>query len=152
DSVYETDASLNQYLGLHYPSSNSPDGTLKPILEHASAPLHALRFPQRIAKWLTELSGVIDGKEEKQPSATRALDVGCAVGGSSFELALHFSAVDAFDFSSNFIQAAERMQKMEHVTFDVPLEGDISETIVAQHEPGVTETVASRVKFFVGDA
>ena len=58
DNVYETDASLHQYLGLHFPSSTSVNGSLSPILEHAHAPLHGLRFPQRIAQWLVELSGV----------------------------------------------------------------------------------------------
>jgi putative 4-mercaptohistidine N1-methyltranferase len=149
DNVYETDAILNQYLGLHYPSSKSVDGNLSPILEHANAPVHGLRFPQRIAQWLTGLSGV---KDDTSQQSTRALDVGCAVGGSSFELACSFSKVDAFDFSANFIRAAERMKRMEHPTFDVPLEGDISETMIARHENKITATIASRVNFFVGDA
>ena len=152
DNVYETDASLHQYLGLHFPSFKSiSDANLSPILEHANAPLHGLRFPQRIAQWLIELSGVKDEPENASPQF-RALDVGCAVGGSSFELAKHFSKVDAFDFSATFIQAAEQMKQLEHVTFMVPVEGDISETMVAKHEEGVTKDVASRVNFFVGDA
>jgi hypothetical protein len=88
-NVYETDQLLGMYLGLHFPLSGSKE-SVTPILDHASAPLHGLRFPQRVAELLVSLN----------PARTnnRALDVGCAVGGSSFELAKSFDHVEAFDF------------------------------------------------------
>ena len=88
NNVYESNDSLNMYLGLHYPSSGSQEG-VSPIIDHKSAPFHGLRFPQRVAELLISL----------QPSKLEtALDVGCAVGGASFELAKSFEKVDAFDF------------------------------------------------------
>ena len=89
--AYETKESLNMYLGLHFPTSGVGDGTgTDPILNHSGLPNHALRFPQRVAKLLVSL--------KPEHTNGRALDIGCAVGGSSFELAKTFDTVEAFDF------------------------------------------------------
>jgi hypothetical protein len=87
-NVYETEDSLHMYLGLHFPYSGSAEG-MSPIISHTGAPTHGLRFPQRVAELLISL---------KPKSTVAALDVGCAVGGASFELAKTFEKVDAFDF------------------------------------------------------
>lgn len=81
-NVYESDDLLAMYLGLHFPLSGSKE-KVDPII-------HGLRFPQRVADLLCSLGPV--------RTNNRALDVGCAVGGSSFELAKSFDHVEAFDF------------------------------------------------------
>jgi hypothetical protein len=88
DNVYETDDLLHMYLGLHFPMSGM--GNLQPIMEHDKSPIHALRFPQRVSELLRSLNPV--------RTNNRALDIGCSVGGSSFELAKSFDHVEAFDF------------------------------------------------------
>jgi putative 4-mercaptohistidine N1-methyltranferase len=143
DSVYETESSLHMYLGLHYPSSGKKEN-VSPILPHVGSPEHALRFPQRVARLLSDLEPTVTNR--------RALDIGCAVGGSAFELARAFDRVDAFDFSSSFVQAAKRMQSQEHVTFRVPVEAGLYEEVQAAHEPGTTPGILSKVRFFEGDA
>lgn len=143
-NVYETDSSLHMYLGLHYPSSGEKE-KVPPILSHDNAPIHGLGFPQRVAGLLSRL----------KPFSTnqKALDIGCAVGGSSFELAKTFDHVDAFDFSSSFVNAAKRMQKNpENVRFRIPMEAELFEEVQAVHEDGVTEEERSKVNFFTGDA
>ena len=141
-NVYETDDSLHMYLGLHYPSSGTQE-CVSPIINHRSAPTHGLRFPQRVAELLTSL----------QPAKMdKALDMGCAVGGASFELAKTFDEVDAFDFSNSFVDAAKRMQAGENVRFNIPIEADIFEEVEAVHEEGVTQEMLNKVKFFQGDA
>jgi hypothetical protein len=77
DNVYESEASLHMYLGLHYPSSGEKEN-VPSILPHAHAPTHGTRFPQRVAQLLVALEPVRTNHT--------VLDVGCAVGGSSFEL------------------------------------------------------------------
>jgi putative 4-mercaptohistidine N1-methyltranferase len=144
DPVYESESSLHMYLGLHYPSSGSEEGAA-PILPHPGSPDHALRFPQRVA-------GMLSGLAPAAGASRRALDVGCAVGGSAFELARHFDRVDAFDYSASFIRAARRMQNLEPVTFRVPVEADLYEEVRAAHEPGTAPEALSRVRFFEGDA
>lgn len=87
--VYESDNLLNQYLGLHYSQSGERE-EMNPILDHGNAPIHGLRFPQRVASILSML--------EPARTNNKALDIGCAVGGSSFQLAKSFDHVEAFDF------------------------------------------------------
>lgn len=144
NNVYENDASLCMYLGLHYPNSGIAEN-MPPILPHDHSPLHGLRFPQRVAELLIRL---------KPKKFERALDIGCAVGGSSFELAKTFEHVDAFDYSRSFIGAAKRMQNAHDtdVVFQVPIEAELFETVQAIHEEGVTPEVTAKVDFFVGDA
>jgi len=141
-NVYETDDLMSMYLGLHFPLSGSREG-VDAVIDHVAAPLHGLRFPQRVANLLTALA------PEK---LERALDVGCAVGGTSFELAKSFNHVEAFDFSDNFVSAAKRLQSGEQLTFEVPIEGDISKQVSVVQEDGVDMSVMSRVNFFQGDA
>lgn len=143
DNVYETNDSLHMYLGLHYPSSGVKEG-VSPILPHNQSPVHGTHFPQRVANLLTSLN--------PERTTNKALDMGCSVGGSSFELAKSFDHVDAFDFSENFIKAAKSMQAGGKMDFKVPIEAELFETVEAVLEPGVTPEVAVKVNFFVGDA
>ena len=80
----------------------------------------------------------------------RALDVGCSVGGSSFQLATYFDHVEAFDYSENFIATAKRIQSGEQVSFQVPIEGDISAKATVETE--VDASVIKKVNFFRGNA
>ena len=143
DNVYESQDLLSMYLGLHFPLSGSE--SIQPIMDHGmTTPLHGLRFPQRVAELLCTLKPL--------KSNNRALDVGCAVGGSSFELAKSFDHVEAFDFSESFVMAAKRIQSGEQLSFNIPIEGDISEEVLVVQEPGVDSKVMARVNFFQGDA
>jgi len=143
DNVYETDESLDMYLGLHYPTSGEKEG-IPPILAHANAPVHGTRFPQRVANLLSSL--------EPERTNNSALDMGCAVGGASFELAKDFNHVDAFDFSESFVDAAKRIQAGENIPFKIPVEAELFEEVQAVHEEGMSPNTLSRVNFFTGDA
>ena len=88
-NVYESTTLRDMYLGLHFSSSGVEEG-IKPIIPHPNCPEYGLRFPQRVSELLVSL--------KPSRSNNRALDIGCAVGGSSFELAKHFDHVEAFDF------------------------------------------------------
>jgi putative 4-mercaptohistidine N1-methyltranferase len=143
ESVYETEDSLHMYLGLHFPSSGEKEN-ISPILPHEHAPNHAVRFPQRVVHLLNSL--------KPEYTNNRALDIGCAVGGASFELAKSFNHVDAFDFSHSFVEAAKRMQTAQDVRFRIPVEAELYEEVRAVHEPGITSQILSKVDFFTGDA
>jgi len=140
--VYETPALLDMYLGLHFPASGEGEG-VPPLLPHASAPAHALRFPQRCAE-LLEKHAPVAAAAGGAAARRRALDVGCAVGGASFELAKTFDDVVGFDFSKSFITAANAMKAGEDVRFMVPVEGDCS---VEVRQVGQLQGTASRHHF-----
>lgn len=142
-NVYEDDTARNMYLDLHYPRSGQVKVVDSIFPQDCMPPAQSIGFPQRVAELLIRL----------QPKCMdAALDVGCAVGGSSFALAKAFQNVDAFDFSRSFIDTAIGMKNHEQIVFQIPIEADIHQTVVALHEPGVIPDLTSRVHFFVGDA
>jgi len=143
-NVYEKKALLDMYLGLHFPSSGVGEG-VDAILDHPDAPNHGLRFPQRVGELLC---GLLPKKTNG-----RVLDLGCAVGGTSFWLAKHFDQVEALDFSDAFISAAKEMQNSATMKFDVPIEADITKTVTAVHEPDAGNLADfKKINFFTGDA
>lgn len=82
----------------------------------------------------------------------KALDLGCAVGRSSFELATYFDEVDALDFSARFISSAVELQQNGIKRYTVKNEGDlVSFKEVQLQELGLSE-VAGRCNFMQADA
>jgi putative 4-mercaptohistidine N1-methyltranferase len=148
--VYETQALLDMYLGLHFPASGAREG-VAPMLPHSHAPHHGLRFPQRVAQLLAS-HAPLSARARGGSGPTRALDVGCAVGGASFELATRFDQVVGFDFSASFVAAAQAMQRGDEVAFTVPVEGDCAVQVTATHEPNVDAAARRRCSFHQGDA
>src|ERR1700739_4426570 len=94
-NIYETDQLLAEYLLFHY-------GEDAEVLPWPAGPVNALRYPIRCVTECFNLVGL--------PPRARALDLGCAVGRSSFELARHCSEVIGIDYSQNFIEAAEKIR------------------------------------------
>ena len=85
-------------------------------------------------------------------SNIRALDIGCAVGRSAFELARHFHHVDALDFSARFISSAVELQQSGIKRYTIKDEGElVSFREIQLHELGLAET-ASRCQFMQADA
>jgi len=96
---YESPKLLDEYLLFHY-------GTAEEILPWDFGPATALNFPVRTVEALDW---------ERLSDNSRALDLGCAVGRSSFELSRHCAEVIGIDFSQSFVDAAERIrQEGEH--------------------------------------
>jgi len=78
-----------------------------------------------------------------------ALDVGCAVGGASFELAKSFEIVVGMDYSKHFVDAAEHMKSSRPVKYTAQVEGDIHKEYLA----AIPEDVdVDRLRFVQGDA
>lgn len=80
---------------------------------------------------------------------SRALDLGCAVGASSFELARFHDEVLGIDYSHAFVDAARKMAEMGSLRFRIPLEGMQSREIEATLPENID---ISRVRFTQGDA
>jgi putative 4-mercaptohistidine N1-methyltranferase len=88
----------------------------------------------------------------KDKPKTKALDIGCAIGRSSFELAREFDEVTGLDFTARFIQLATQMKERESIGFTLPIEGDIQlKKIVSLKSLGL-EKEADKVSFFQADA
>jgi 5-histidylcysteine sulfoxide synthase/putative 4-mercaptohistidine N1-methyltranferase len=135
---YETDASLNQYLCLHY---GSPEEQCPwPI------PEEFLDFPKRTIDVLFEF---VDKEGDNGLDCKRALDVGCAVGRSAFELARRCEEVIAVDLSQSFIETGKRLVKQGQMTVPLIVEGQITRDLKVV----IDETIdRQRVEFRQADA
>ncbi len=130
-SAYETDAMVSQYAEFHY----------------GEAALGVPNFPQSMAKLAIEAH-----QRHGNGGQDRALDLGCATGRASFELARSFAKVVGIDFSARFIQVGIRLAETGTIRYTMPEEGEL----VSYHERrldnlGLAET-AGRVEFWQGDA
>lgn len=98
---YETEKQLQEYLALHY---GAPEIQMRQEALPAAFATALENFPRRCADKLIEaaLKAGVEGSS--------ALDVGCAVGASTFALARHFENVVGIDFSASFIKAAEALR------------------------------------------
>ena len=134
--VYERDDAFEQYMLLHY-------GRQEDVLPPAAGMGGAIDFPRRCAERLLALA------KSEQLTARRALDVGCAVGRSSFELTRGFDDVVAIDRSERFIRAANTMQERGSLSYFLRDEGELGRDVLATVAP---ELDRRRVRFRVADA
>ena len=88
----------------------------------------------------------------QQTLCHRALDIGCATGRASFELARHFDQVTGLDFSARFIQQAVYLAQGHRVRYQLPLEGELSEEKSCSLEDVALDQLASKTEFFQADA
>jgi putative 4-mercaptohistidine N1-methyltranferase len=133
-SRYENDSILNEYLLFHYGSSSDQ-------LPFEFGPQNALHFPIRC---VTECLNI----EALKPEA-KALDLGCAVGRSSFELAKFCEVVVGMDLSHSFISAAKHLQMMGTLQYSILAEGGIPEARIAMRPEN---SDPKRIQFICGDA
>lgn len=127
-NIYETDTLVAQYCEFQYGDPS----------------LGTRNFAQACAEYAIDFSTATPQK--------RALDLGCATGRASFELARVFDEVTGIDFSARFIQVGVQMQSEGSVAYARLEEGEITSR---QHHTlkalGLEET-AKRVTFWQGDA
>ena len=67
----------------------------------------------------------------------RALDVGCSVGRSAFELARDFDEVVGIDYSNTFIQRCQELKRTGHSTYKLMTEGALGEEKTATIHPDI---------------
>jgi len=85
-------------------------------------------------------------------NANKVLDIGCATGRLSFELAKYFNEVDAIDFSARFIQVGVNLQENGKITYKSCIEGDLSEDKNISMIRLGYDSIKNKVSFFQGDA
>lgn len=131
---YESDTLLNQYLFFHY-------GIPEQQFPYKFGGKDGLSFPVRCVQ-----QGV---KTVSVTMQCRALDLGCAVGRSTFELARSFQEVIGIDYSHSFIDAANRLKSKGTHLVQVNREGHINEQMEVQVDDDIDR---NRVQFEQGDA
>nr|WP_321266541.1 5-histidylcysteine sulfoxide synthase [uncultured Sulfurimonas sp.] len=83
---------------------------------------------------------------------TKALDLGCATGRASFELAKVFDEVEGIDFSVRFVQVGAKLKDAGFVAFSSKEEGELSIKKKVSIEELGYENLRKKVSFWQGDA
>ncbi len=120
---YETPKLVDEYLLFHY-------GEPAEILPYPDGPVAALGFAQRSVTEMVDVS----------KTRARVLDLGCAVGRSSFELSKFSASVLGVDYSKAFIEAAERLRLGETLDYRRLEEGGVTTSLHAQAHPEPIQT------------
>ena len=130
---YETDPLLAQYCEFHYGK------------EYLGVP----NYPKACADLCLEAMA-------DKPRG-RALDIGCATGRASFELARAFEHVDGVDFTARFVRLALSLKETGQISYELPMEGEITEQrTIRLKDLGLADNgltgLATKVDFWQGDA
>ena len=128
DNVYETDEQISQYCEFHYGEEN----------------FGVRNFPKASVELLKPYFEGITSK--------KALDLGCSVGRSTFELAKHFDEVLGIDFSANFINVGVKLKKYDTLTYKVATEGELFEEKTISLKDFDLEDTKKKTSFMQGDA
>lgn len=131
-NLYETERLLNEYLLFHYGADDE-------VLPWSFGPKEALGFAKRSVTELMD-RGIV-------PPNARALDLGCAVGRSCYELAAGCDEVIGMDFSQSFIDAAEKIRRDGALAYFRQDEAATATKLVA-HRPAT----GAGIHFEKGDA
>jgi putative 4-mercaptohistidine N1-methyltranferase len=131
-NVYESDLLVDQYLLFHY-------GTAEDQLPYSFGPKDALFYPVRCVSGFLPAIGAVE----------RALDLGCAVGRSTFELSRWATEVVGIDLSHRFIAAADRVRETAQITIRRLEEGEMVSEVIRQLPSDLRR---ERCTFEVGDA
>ena len=127
-SSYETDSLLCQYLSLHF---GPLEIAFADFMAEQGILADGLDFPRKCGD-LVNSWGSKSGFD-----FSRALDIGCAVGRSTFELARCFKEVIGIDISQRFIDAADQMKRDKAIEYELKVEGDICEKAVARIDESI---------------
>jgi len=126
DEGYESDSLVSQYCDFQYGEN------------HFGVKNFAIECARIASKYTT--------------NKTKALDLGCATGRASFELAKEFNAVEGVDFSVRFVQVGARLQEEKKISWSSVEEGDIRSTKSTTLESLGYESISDKVSFWQGDA
>ena len=133
ENPYESDKLLGEYLLFHY-------GKKEEVLPWKEGPEYALDFPRRTVESLAKDLDTIN-------SHAKALDVGCAVGASTFVLGKYFGEVLGIDYSKSFIDAAKKLAADNSMDYSYHVEGE--QFVETQAIP---PSYKGNIDFWVGDA
>ena len=128
EPYYESDAGMAEYAEFHYGESY----------------FGVSNFPQALADMAL---AAMAGRE-----CRRALDLGCASGRASFELAKAFAQVDGVDYSKAFVEQCQRMAEQGCLRYERREEGELVSRQERRLEDLGLAATPERVRFSQGDA
>ena len=117
-NIYESPRLLDEYLLFHYGCAEQVFADAE--IPYPAAMREALGFTRRTVSYFGDFT------------VARGLDLGCAVGGSTFAMAEHCECVIGIDYSHAFIGAATTLQQSKTIAFRRHDEGGMHQELQAQ--------------------
>lgn len=119
---YESRKSLNEYLLFHY-------GSVKELILAHNGPTNGHDFPKKCA----DICGnFFQSQLEKTGlSLKRGLDIGCAVGRSTFEMCNFLEEVVGIDYSQSFVDTCNILKGSGSIRYSVCSVGDLEDSYQA---------------------
>ncbi|HEX5670753.1 MAG TPA: putative 4-mercaptohistidine N1-methyltransferase [Sulfuricurvum sp.] len=127
-NIYETDELVGQYCDFQYGD------------EHFGVPNFAKTCAQKAVAYA------------KETHYAKALDLGCATGYASFELAKTFDYVDGIDYSQAFVNVGRELQRSGRIRYTQNGEGEIKTRKEVSIDDFGFAAVSHKVHFSQGDA
>ena len=124
--IYESDALISQYCEFQYGDT------------HFGVENFAIKTAKIASSFATK--------------RTKALDLGCATGRATFELAREFESVEGIDFSVRFVQVGAKLKEEGYVAFSSREEGDLFVNKKVTLEELGYKNLTDKVSFWQGDA
>ena len=125
---YETDELVSQYMEFHYGETY----------------YNVENYPAKCAQLCLQL---VDNHKKG-----KALDLGCAVGRTSFELAHEFDEVICVDLSARFIECANQLKEKGELNYSMIVEGELLIPCKADLSKLKLDQVKEKVLFSQEDA
>ena len=101
-----------QHASFRYCISDNEDGVGE-VMERDSEVIAKLQEEYLDFKYLEPVRASLQHIKNR----TKALDMGCGCGRSTFELAKHFDLVEGLDFSARFIKTAVELQRRNYLKY-----------------------------------
>ena len=126
ECIYESDELVSQYCEFQYGDEN----------------FGVKNFAQECAKIASKFT----------VNTAKALDLGCATGRATYELARSFDEVEGLDFSARFVQVGVKLKEKGFVAFSSRQEGELVVNKKVTLKDLGYESLKDKVSFWQGDA
>lgn len=137
--IYEDQKLLEEYMLFNYSAEN--EMILFDMGKYENI-RNCLQFPRNVALLCKDHCPDLFFGVEKPRTA---LDIGCAVGRSCFELSRLFDSVIGIDYSANFIKHCNLMASQRQIPYAVTLEGNIKQNLVARVDSDIVSSKLSKL-------
>lgn len=155
--IYEEKALLDQYMLFNF---SEPEEILLFDLKEYSNITKCFQFPKRVALICRDYCPDLFFSDQvsinlfnqnninaniytktKKTKPRNALDVGCAVGRSCFELSKLFDSVIGIDYSVNFIDHCNKFINDKYIEYECTLEGNLNQKLSVRIDPDVVSLI-----------
>ena len=143
-----------QHAGFRYVVTNQKEEELKDIYETDELVSQYCEFQYGDTHFGVENFAIVCAKIASSfaKNKTKALDLGCATGRATYELAKEFKSVEGIDFSARFVQVGSKLKVDGYIAFTTKEEGELLSHKKVTIEELDYENLKDKVSFWQGDA